>query len=75
MISTEAQAGQRADRSGEMTGCIFDAFTLPTLSHGGDTLERLDAQFLADNTNMRKLLTGIATTAATTAETPNTANR
>lgn len=44
----------------------------PTLSYGGDTLERLDAQFLANNANMRKLLTEIATT---TAETPNTASR
>ena len=47
----------------------------PTLSYCGDTLERLDAQFLANNANMRKLLTEIATTAATTAETPNTASR
>ena len=47
----------------------------PTLSYGGDTLERLDAQFLANNANMRKLLTEIATTAATNAETPNTARR
>jgi len=47
----------------------------PTLSYGGATLERLDAQFLANNTNMRKLLTEIATTAATNAETPNTAIR
>ena len=42
-----------------------------TLSYGGDTLERLDVQFLTNNANMRKLLTEIATTA----ETPNTANR
>ena len=47
----------------------------PTLSYGGDTLERLDAQFLATNANMRKLLTEIATTAAVTTETPNTASR
>jgi hypothetical protein len=36
----------------------------PTLSYGGDTLERLDAQFVANNTNMKKLLIEIATTAA-----------
>ncbi len=47
----------------------------PTLAYGGDTLERLDAQFLASNANMRKLLTEIATTAAMPAEIPNTASR
>ena len=47
----------------------------PTLAYGGDTLERLDAQFLANNANMRKLLTEIATTAAMPVETPNTASR
>ena len=47
----------------------------PTLAYGGDTLERLDAQFLASNANMRKLLTEIATTAAIPAEIPNTASR
>ena len=43
----------------------------PTLSSGDDPLERLDAQFLANNPNMRKLLTAVATTA----ETMNTARR
>ena len=47
----------------------------PTLAYGGDTLERLDAQFLGSNANMRKLLTEIATTAAMPTEIPNTANR
>ena len=47
----------------------------PTLAYGGDTLERLDAQFLASNANMRKLLTEIATLAALPAEIPNTASR
>jgi hypothetical protein len=36
----------------------------PTLAYGGETLERLDRDFLASNTNMRKLLTEIATTSA-----------
>ena len=36
----------------------------PTLAYGGETLERLDGQFVANNANMRKLLTEIATTAA-----------
>ena len=47
----------------------------PTLAYGGDTLERLDGQFLASNANMRKLITEIATTAAMPAETPSTASR
>ena len=37
--------------------------------------EAAEAHFLANNANMRKLLTEIATTAALTAETPNTASR
>ena len=47
----------------------------PTLSYGGDTLERLDAHFLANNTNMRKLLMEIATTAAMPDQTPTTTSR
>jgi hypothetical protein len=48
----------------------------PTLAYGGDTLERLDGQFLANKTNMRKLLTEIATIAAARAVEPTkTASR
>jgi hypothetical protein len=48
----------------------------PMLSYGGETLERLDGQFAANNCNMRKLLTEIAITAATQgAESPKTASR
>lgn len=48
----------------------------PTLAYGGETLETLDRNFLTNQTNMRKLLTEIATTAAVQAvETPKTASR
>jgi len=48
----------------------------PTLAYGGDTLERLDRQFLANNCHMRKLLMDIATTAAMQAlANTNTASR
>ncbi len=48
----------------------------PTLAYGGETLERLDADFVANNTNMRKLLTDIATTsAAPFVDTAKTASR
>jgi hypothetical protein len=48
----------------------------PMVAYGGETLERLDAQFLASSTNMRKLLTEIATIAAMPAkESPKQAGR
>jgi hypothetical protein len=48
----------------------------PTLAYGGETLERLDGDFVANNTNMRKLLTDIATTATIPViEAPTTASR
>lgn len=48
----------------------------PTLAFGGDTLERLDAQFVANKTNMKKLLTDIATIAAVQAvDSQKTASR
>ena len=68
-------AGSEDARRGFVRQMFHYMVKQPTLSYGGDTLERLDAQFLANNANMRKLLTEIATTAATAAETPNTASR
>jgi len=48
----------------------------PTMAYGGETLERLDRDFLANNTNMRMLLTDIATTAAMPVlDAPKTASR
>jgi hypothetical protein len=48
----------------------------PTLAFGGETLERLDGEFVANNTNMRKLLTDIATTATVPViDAPTTASR
>ena len=48
----------------------------PMVAYGGETLERLDSQFLANKNNMRKLLTDIATTAAVRAvEAPKTVSR
>jgi cytochrome c553 len=48
----------------------------PMLAYGGETLEHLDGQFVANNCNMRKLLTEIAVTAATpTSEPSKTASR
>lgn len=48
----------------------------PTVTYGGETLERLDGNFVANNTNMNKLLIDIATTAALPAvDAPTTASR
>ena len=60
----EHTAGSEDARRGFVRQMFHYMVKQPTLAYGGDTLERLDGQFLANNTNMRKLLTEIATTAA-----------
>jgi hypothetical protein len=69
-------AGNEDARRGFVRQMFHYMVKQPTLAYGGETLERLDAAFLANQTNMRKLLTDIATVAAVReTETKTTASR
>ena len=69
-------AASEAARRGFVRQMFHHLVRQPVAAYGGDTLERLDSGFVAGGTNMRKLFTEIATTAALDAgATPKQASR